>query len=445
MWTSDALGLWSKAFLAAKTTVCGAALIGINIITSWVEKELRTLDISYLEGIPRPFAESDSFQKAREAYAKMVQFGCFAVVPKKVLKTSRKILRETYRDSIGKFSYLTRKCLTSLRNSYGKMVGFKGLKRYLYKYFIKSPVVALSLMCASLTFPMMLGYKFISRPKHIAYGIIRAATFSAFYFVHPIHASHAVLYSYAQRAKRLDRLACEDNNTEECTERDEINSHAETCESTLRPTPKNHQILSKPPERTSIIKIQVVGAKNLIPSITNDRFSWGFRKQEKRFVEVYIERVRDDGSVLCDMLGKTTTKVGTLNPSWETSEESFDFLYSQEEKCNFPNQKLKIFFEIKSENQPQGKPLRTSAIDPPKIMEEENCKKALENNNMIFGSFTEVGDEARFQRRQCIIFTPDHEVDSGGRLVVDVLHQYMEIVDMEESEDGILIHSQKIF
>ena len=92
--------------------------------------------------------------------------------------------------------------------------------------------------------------------------------------------------------------------------------------------------MSKPPERTSIIKIQVVGAKNLIPSITNDRFV-GFRKQEKRFVEVYIERVRDDGSVLCDMLGKTTTKVGTLNPSWETSEESFDFLYSQEENAIF--------------------------------------------------------------------------------------------------------------
>ena len=59
------------------------------------------------------------------------------------------------------------------------------------------------------------------------------------------------------------------------------------------------------------------------------------------------------------------------------------------------------------------------------------------------GRFTEVGDAVRFQRLQCIIFAPDKKVDSGGRLVVDVLHQYLEVMDMEESEDGILIHSQK--
>ena len=68
--TQTVLGCGLKLLLAAKTTVCGVALIGLNVLTSWVEKELKTLDISYLKEMPRPIAESDSFQKGQGGICK---------------------------------------------------------------------------------------------------------------------------------------------------------------------------------------------------------------------------------------------------------------------------------------------------------------------------------------------------------------------------------------
>ena len=69
------------------------------------------------------------------------------------------------------------------------------------------------------------------------------------------------------------------------------------------------KICLPPQKEVPVIKIQVVSAENLIPSIPNSGFFGAFEsKKEKRYVEVYIERVRGDGSVLHNMLGKTTTR-----------------------------------------------------------------------------------------------------------------------------------------
>ena len=455
----------SKFLFAAETTFCGAALVGLNLVVSWVEAELGRLNISSLGSIPRSLAPSQSFQRARSAYAQLAKFGCFAVMPKKVLKASRKILRETYNETFGRSSAIAKRSLLHLRRQYKRVFGFKGSKKYIFKYFIRSPAVALSLLCASLTFPPLLGCKFMSKPKHVMYGIMRAATFSAFCFVHPLHASHALLYSYSRTAKRFERFSKptlagvqaerEESRTEEeavaplCTEKDEMPMESAVTEGRWPPASPEKTLPETAPsrktvERSSMVKVQVVEARKLTPSVTNRGF-WAFGEPEKRFVEAYMKRLRSDGSEVCTMLGKTSTKVGTLDPSWEASEESFDFLYSQAEKYEFPNQTLKLFFKIRSENQPDSNPLATAELDVPRIVETRKVNATVQSSSANSGSFTEVGEEARFQRQECAILAPgDEEEGSGGRLIVDVWHQYSEAMEMEESEDGILIHSKTI-